>query len=396
MFKLPRIEKDLLNYDLTNFPSVVILALIFFISRIPFINLGFSTFSSKTDYDTLSVVNSAFLIRYNHVYTVSRFPGYPLYEFANALFIQNGWIATNTATMIVSFISVVVFGKILNIFKIENRALLVIAFAFFPLLWINSVITMDYMWALMFILLGSYLAFKSKYSIAGIAIGFSVGMRFTSAFMIIPILFWAFSEKGNIREALAFVSISVITALLLFWPVFSKYELEFLHGSGYLSTTPIMKPISMLSVSVGVSFNNMIMELFGIVALIFLIFFVIFSPKNRQFIERKQLLNFCWLTGFIFVSSYFIFPYKVPYLIPIIPWGLIAINEKLMKPYAIMVCILLLLNSIVAVEIVNDGTPHIRLAAGTVIKNYEDRKISGLEQSKRYMESLTELSKNMK
>ncbi len=382
-----------LNSDLTRSPYIIYLSIIFALSRIPFLNLGFSAFASPADSDVLAVVNSAYLLRYDHVYTVSRFPGYPFYEYINAFFIEGGWIATNAATMVVSFICVLIFARILNFFKIRNKALLVLAFAFLPIIWINSVITMDYMWALMFILLGSYLAFTDKYLMAGVAIGFAVGTRFTSAFMIIPIVFWALSERLNCRKILTFIFTAVITSLILFLPVFHKYGFEFLQGSGFLHTTPVGKSMSMLALSAVSSLSSMAVELFGIIALAFLIFFAILAFKNKHVHESRQLLNFCWLTVLIFILLYFIFPYKVAYLIPVVPWGLIIVNEKLQKKHTVVICILLLLNSAVAFEIVdNDATPSIRLSQGIVIKNYEERKTSSIEQSEEYLKSLMDLS----
>lgn len=385
-------RKDILNWDLTEFPAVIFLALIFFISRIPFIALGFSAFTSPTDQDVLAVVNSAYLLKYDHVYTVSRFPGYPLYEFVNALFIGGGWIATNTATVVVSFICIIIFAKILNLFEIKNKALLVFTLAFIPIIWINSVITMDYMWSLMFIMLGTYFAFSGKYPMAGIAIGLSIGSRFTSAFMIIPIVLWALSNKVNGKKILIFISTAVGAALVLFLPVIYNYKLEFLAGSGFLHTTPVRKSFSMAISTMALAINGMVMELFGIAALALLIIFVILNYKNKPNKEHRYILNFCRFTVFIYFLLYLMFPYKVAYLIPIVPWGLIALNEHIGKKFIIVVCILLLLNNVVSIEIINEGTiSTVGLGDGVVIKNYEDRKSLGVEQSKDYIESLSNL-----
>lgn len=169
------LKKDILDYDLTKFPAVAYLALIFFVSRVPFINLGFSAFTSPTDHDVLAVVNSAYLLRNHDTYAVSRFPGSPFYEAVNSLLINGGWIATNTATVTVSFISIILFGKILNLLEVKNRVLVLITFTFIPVIWINSTITMDYMWSLMFILLAFYFMFKEKYYSTGIALSFATG-----------------------------------------------------------------------------------------------------------------------------------------------------------------------------------------------------------------------------
>lgn len=389
------IRKDFLDRDLTKFPAIVYLVLVYLISRIPFIYLGFGSFSSQTDYDILAVVNSAYLLRYDQVYTVSRYPGYPFYEVINAFLIDRGWIATNAATVLISFVSVIIFAKILNIFQIKNKAILVLTFAFMPILWINSTVTMDYMWALMFILLGSYLAFKDGYFMAGVAVGFAIGSRFTSMFMIIPIVLWALSKKADTGRILTFISTAVCTAVLLFLPVFYKYGLEFLQGSGFLSTTPLRQPGTAAAGYFVSAINNMAMELFGITALVFLILSVISALKNKSFniTERTHLLNFCWMTALIYILLYLVFPYKVAYLIPLVPWGLIALNEKLRSSYTVTICILLLLNGIISVEISGEDTkPVIKFDSGMVFNNYEDRKSHGIEISKEYMESLSNIS----
>lgn len=269
----------ILNSDLTKFPAIAFLALIFLISRIPFIALGFGAFTDPTDQDVLAVVNSAYLLRYGHVYTISRFPGYPFYEIINSLLIGGGWVFTNIATAVVSFLSTVLFGKILNIFEIKNKALLLLTFAFIPVVWINSTITMDYMWALMFILLACLFAFTGKYKSAGISAGLAIGTRFTSGFMIIPIVVCFLSKKVNFSKILIFISTALGTTVLLFLPVLYMYRIEFLQGSGFLYTSPVRKSLGMAVGSIVLALNNMAVELFGVAALALLIFFVILTPN---------------------------------------------------------------------------------------------------------------------
>lgn len=140
---------DLLDLEWTKIPYILVLITLFLLSRIPFLNLGF-----RVDPDAWRIAGSAFDLSYFHVYHPSRFPGYLFPEYFNALLIHYGWIATNAATMVISLISVVVFAKILNELNVKNRGgVLVITYAFLPILWINSTVTIDYMWALAFILL---------------------------------------------------------------------------------------------------------------------------------------------------------------------------------------------------------------------------------------------------
>ncbi len=385
----PRIN---LNTDLTRFPYSIYLFVIFAISRLPFLNLGFSAFTSSTDSDTLAVVNSAYLLKYFHVYTVSRYPGYPFYEIFNSLLISGGWIFTNTATALISFMALTLFGKILTIFEIKNKALLILTFAFFPIIWINSTITMDYLWGLTFIMLACFYSFKGKYGSAGIAIGFAFATRFTSLVMVLPLIYWMLKKKVSGRNIMSFILTGFFTSVILFLPVLFKYKLEFFKGSGFISTTPLKKPLELLLYSMLSSSADLVSGLTGWIVFVIVIILVLFFKKFLSTSKHDTLLNFCGLTMLIYFLLYVTFPYKIEYLIPVVPWFLIILNEKFHRTVTVFICILLLLNGIVSVEVLsNDTGPGIKLDYGLVLINYENRKLIGVKQSMEYMESLKNL-----
>ncbi|MDO9098848.1 MAG: hypothetical protein Q7U60_12105 [Candidatus Methanoperedens sp.] len=365
------LRKDILDCDLTKFPAVVYLALLFFISRIPFIALGFSAFTSPTDQDVLAVVNSAYLLRYEHVYAVSRFPGSPFYEIINSLLIGGGWMATNAATAIVSFFSVLLFGKILNILEIKNKALLLVTFTFIPVIWINSTITMDYMWSLMFLLSAFFFMFKERYVYSGIALSFATGSRITSLAMVIPLLYLMYHQKTDIKKMYTFLFTSTITTVLIFSPLLYTY------GFAFLKYTP--NEILLTDVVHGIT-----TQLFDIPAIIIFIMAIIIKidiPKE-DFSYNLSLLVFV-----IFALLFIYVPAKPAYLIPAVPWGLITLSKSFHRTTVIILCVLIILNGIVSVEIQNNGE-MIKIENGSVLKNYEERKPSIL-QSGNYLESLT-------
>lgn len=388
----PRINLDT---DLTRFPYSIYLLVVFVISRLPFLNLGFSAFTSPKDSDTLALVNSAYLLKYFHIYTVSRYPGYPFYEIFNSLLISGGWIFTNTATAVISFMALILFGKILTLFEIENKALLILTFAFFPIIWINSTITMDYLWGLTFILLACLYSFKGKYGLAGIAIGFAFATRFTSLFMCVPLVYWMQRRKVSGRTIVSFISTSFFTSVILFLPVLFKYKLEFFQGSGFISTTPLRKPLELLLYSILSSSIDLVSGLTGWIVFVLMIILALFFKRFLSTSKHDTLLNFCWLIMLIYFLLYITFPYKIEYLIPVVPWFLIIINEKFHRAVAVFMCILLLLNGMISVEVLSKDTgPGIKLDYGLVITNYENRKLIGIEQSTEYMESLKDLLPN--
>lgn len=367
------IRKNLLDSDLTKFPAIIFLAIIFFISRAPFIDLGFSAFTNPaTDLDVLAVVNSAYLLRYAHVYAVSRFPGSPFYEIINSLLIDGGWVATNTATAVVSLICVILFGKILNILEIKNKAMLLITFTLMPVIWINSTITMDYMWGLMFILVAFYFMLTEKYYFSGIALSFAIGTRVTSLVMVVPLLYLMWHKKCDVKTIVAFLGITFAASTLIFSPVIYKYGFEFLEY------TP--RDITFNEV-----FYGMTTQLLSIPTMILLLAALVLArkiPKND--FSYNIGLSVLFVYALLFISH----PSKPAYLIPAVPWGLIVLSRSFSRIAVISLCLLIVLNGIISVKIQNnDGL--IRLDHGSVLKNYNDRKQTGISQSEEYLESLS-------
>ena len=140
----------ILNFDLSQPLAFLGLAMAYVASRAPFVNIGFGT-----DPDAWRVAQSGYWLWDQHSFYPSRLPGYPIPEFASAAVIKGDWLATNSLTVLVSLVGLWFFARIVRELGLPNRGLLVAGFAFTPLLWINSMTTMDYMWALTFIL-GSY------------------------------------------------------------------------------------------------------------------------------------------------------------------------------------------------------------------------------------------------
>ena len=134
---------NVFDTDLTQKRPFIILAIVFYLARLPYINEGYGT-----DPDAWRVVMTAQHLWDKGQYFPSRLPGNPLHEFVVALLLPGGWLLTGFATMTVSLVGVYVFGRILKQLSLPMPGLMTIGFAFTPLLYINSIATMDYMWGL--------------------------------------------------------------------------------------------------------------------------------------------------------------------------------------------------------------------------------------------------------
>jgi len=158
-----------------NKKFIFVLSLAFFLSRIPLLNMGFGS-----DLDSWVYADNVFAIFKTGKYFASRGIGFPLYEFLTALILKideavfsSDWILTNIFSMVMAFICIILFYKILVKWDMAHKEILLIGFTFIPIIWKNSTNTMDYMLSLMFILLSHYLIIQRGYSLGAIALGFA-------------------------------------------------------------------------------------------------------------------------------------------------------------------------------------------------------------------------------
>src|SRR5205823_4855240 len=101
-------------------------------------------------------------------------------------------------------------------------------YAFAPMIWINSSITLDYLWGVTFILAAYLAVLKGRPLLGGVLLGLAVGCRPTSALMALP-FFVLLARERRPRPVLEFFAAMGVTSLLVFAPVMLNYRLSFLN-----------------------------------------------------------------------------------------------------------------------------------------------------------------------
>ena len=214
------ILERVLEFDFTRPLAFAALAVVYVATRIPWLNLGYGT-----DPDAWRVALSADHLLSHGEYLPSRLPGFPLEEFVTVPFVRAGWVWTNLSTVLVSLVGVYLFARLLVELKLPAKGVLTAAFAFTPLLWINSVITMDYMWSLTFIL-ACYLALMRRRSLlGGLFMGLAIGFRLTAFWVAFAFIFWLWREK-RLRSARAVPGAMAAVSLVAYSPVLATYGLR--------------------------------------------------------------------------------------------------------------------------------------------------------------------------
>ncbi len=296
-----------LDLDFTRPLAFAALGLVYIASRIPWLDLGYGT-----DPDAWRVALTAHHLLDTGEYLPSRLPGYPLHEFVTVPLVKGGWIWTNLSTVLVSLLGVYLFARLAAELRLPARGALTIAFAFAPLLWINSVTTMDYMWALTAIL-GSYLlTIKGRPGWAGACLGLAAGFRMTSGAVALPLglLLW---RQGRIRELPRFVGALLVVSLLAYSPVIAVYGLRFLNF--YDASVPWQSFLSRLG-----------KDALGVLGALAVLAGLALSWRNLRRLPDDLWSDPHVLVWTTLVVLYFVsfarLPHEIAYLTPVFPFGL--------------------------------------------------------------------------
>ncbi len=287
-------------------------ALVYVLSRIPWLDMGYGT-----DPDAWRVALTADYLWTEGEYLPSRLPGYPLHEFVTAGLIKGGWVLTNLSTVAVSLAGVYLFAQLAKKLELSSRGVLTLSFAFAPLLWINSVMTMDYMWSLTFIL-AAYLALLHRQpTAAGIALGVAAGFRLTALGMLVPfwLLLWRSDERGALRP-LTLTSVAI--TLGVFTPALMEYGLNFLNFYDQsVSATEFVRRLGKDALGIAGA-----LAVLGALALSL--------PRLRRLpgdLARDPNVLVWVAVGVVYFGSYTRLPHEIAYLIPVFPFGFFLLSR---------------------------------------------------------------------
>ncbi len=292
--------------DLTQPKRFLLLSIAFFALRLPLARYGYGT-----DPDSWRVaLTGHYLLKYGQ-YFPSRLPGYPLQEFLVAPLVPLGPIATNLETALVSLLAVYLFGRIVLHLKLPQPALLTVGFAFTPLLVINSVSTMDYMWTIACILAAYYAVLRGWLIWSGIFAGAAVGFRLPAAVIGLPIAYLLLRESSW-RSLLCFSLVAGGVAIAARAPTFVVYGprvLNFYDASvGYQS-------VARLLAKEALGASGAVAVLLG-----FAISYKRLKALPHDVVQDAQVG--AWLIMIVAVMVVFLrLPHKIGYALPLFPFG---------------------------------------------------------------------------
>jgi hypothetical protein len=347
------------SYDLSRPLAFAVLALAYVAARLPFIDNGFGTKP-----DAWRIALTGWWLWKHHEFYPSRLPGYPLPELGYAAVVRGGWLATNSLAIAVSLLGLWFFARIVRKVELPNAALLVVGFAFQPLLWINTMNTMDYTWALTWIL-GCYYFLVSRHTaLAGIMLGLAIASRLPSAAMLVPaaVYLWRDGKRGELRD---FVVWAAVVPMILFLPIVWKYGPDFL--SFYDAKVGYRTVIRLLA-----------KDSFGLLGTLALGAGVLLSwPRLAKLpgdIARDKHVMVWSLVVLLYTVVFLRLPHEAAYLLPLFPFGFLLIGRYFRTGVLAGVIGVMLLASFVDLttrnhEVALSSFKELRLGQGMLLSN---------------------------
>lgn len=343
----------------------VLIALVI-ISRLPLIVNGYGT-----DGDAWRVALTAQTLWETGTYEMSRFPGYPLYEFIQApLIVLGGSAGANAASVLVFIASLFLFRKLLVRWNIPNTDITLFAYAFLPILWKNSSVTMDYVWGMCGLLFSLLLLLERRVLFAGIVLGLSAGIRSTNIIYLLPLLLAADWNKK--RPPLLLVSSAVLTAVLCYLPVFFSPDFSAMMNEFFGR----MNERSLL-MSAGLIVYRFLFTLglpgWGCILVIVWVNRASISSRRQS---EQMRISLAVITACVLM--FILLPDEREYLIPCLPFLLIVIAMIAGRIQLTVTAAALISYAFVSVDIVDHhfGSPKLQwsLPAGIVLKEYSGRE----------------------
>jgi len=315
-----------------------------FLSRLPFLSAGFGD-----DPDAWRMVAAARFISHNLTYAASRKPGYPVVEFFYALayrvFGANCFIF-NLITAILSCLAVYFFMLALKELHCENRYLSASALAFTPVIYINSVNSMDYIWALFFLMASLYFVLRRNCICCAIALGLAQGCRLTSIGVLVPLaLLVLILNPRNYKKTALFAITALCTGIICYIPVIYKY------GTGFITYYDIFYPPPDLFL------RRIVLNVWGWPGAIAIAAGWIMC-LSKKLINRKnpagtanRTKNFevmIWIMAVIIYLALFVFlPAESGYLIPAVPFFILFAQRIMDGRIFKAVCVVIILSSFI-------------------------------------------------
>lgn len=198
----------------------VALALAVFLSHVPFLLPGFGT-----DSDAWKFASAIREIATTGRYTASRSPGYPLMELTTAPFHALGPLVPNALSALAAAACAWLVARLAARQGMRDAWLAGAAFAFLPAAYIAGTSSMDFLWALAFALAAWLDAAQGRAARAGLWLGLAAATRLTSVLFApsLALLLMRSAAGRPLPGLLRFAAVAGLLTVVAYVPMFLRY-----------------------------------------------------------------------------------------------------------------------------------------------------------------------------
>ena len=288
--------------------ALALLCAVVLLTRLPFLGAGYGLHA-----DNWRIALAARHISQTGVYEYSRAPGYPVQEYVCSWFWKTGPFGLNLLDALFCTGAVLFFALICIDYGAADWWPAALALAFVPVLYVNSVSSKDFPWALAFLLAAWWCAMRKRAWLTGILLGLAMGCRVTSGAAALPIALILIDGAGNrlaLRRVLTAGLIAGTIVLAAFLPVYDRYGADFFN---FYAEHGFPGPLQIAA--------RMTVEVWGLLGVAGLCLALLAAPwfKARPNLPRRQLL--AWTTMLVIYAIVFLcLPDEAAYLIPAVPF----------------------------------------------------------------------------
>jgi hypothetical protein len=236
-----------------------------------------------------------------------------------------------------------------------------LALAFVPVLYVNSVSSKDFPWALAFLLASWWCAMRKKAVWTGILLGLAMGCRVTSGAAALPIaliLIDGVENRVAIRRVLVTGLVSAGIVIAAFTPVYARY------GTGFFNFYAEHGFPGPLEIAARMTLE--VWGLFGLAGICIALGGGLLPGRTpRPAVSSRHLLAWAAMLV-IYAIAFFCLPDEAAYLIPAIPFTLLLVWRVAPRWMFQVCCGLILLSPFVTWQ---GGRP----IAGLIVQDHRQR-----------------------
>ncbi len=284
-------------------------------ARLPFLAAGYGL-----DPDAWRVAESARRLARGEGYLPSRCPGYPVVEFANAWLVRWPAWTSNLVTAVFSAVAATLLVRHMRQLGMQRAEWTGVAFVFVPVVFVNSVVTLDYLWATMFILAAWSSAHGERWALAGLCLGVAMRCRLSSGVVGIALvmLAWNGDHRVLLRRTVVMAGVALATVIACYAPAYRSFG-----GLGFLTFVDARRSLVDIAFTASVGVWGIVgsLALLGVVAYVGLAFLRrkhALAPTVPRKTGRAAVMVIA-LEILVFLRL----PSEAAYLIPVVPFALL-------------------------------------------------------------------------